>query len=562
MKRILSLVIILSILCVVANYSSILQYKSDKSEPDVIVSEPVFSSESGIYNKPFYLKLGSAPNTKIYYTLDSSEPDENSIEYTGSILIKNVSDSDNVYSMLTNTSAGFYSDLIEKYKTNDADPMYKAPDFPVKKCVVVRAVAVDENGNFSNIKTNAFIVDENMDFYSDCNIISIVTSPENLFDDRIGIYVTGDIFDNYVLKKNMDEHWRFWEANYRQKGKKWERPVDFTIFNNKGKLLLSTNGGVRVQGGVSRGTLPRNLNLYTGEKYSKTSSMNNQLFSGNFTPTKVTLSAGGNRNITLFNDRMMSDRTQSLNFAKMSFEPYVLFLDGEYWGFYWLTNSYNERYISYNYGVAEDNIVMIKNGDLEIGDSNDALLYDNMKKYIEETDMSISTNYEQACELIDIDSFLDYYACLAYIARKEDWPTSNYALWRSRNVDNGTYSDGKWRWMLFDCNSSSMREDLITHDTLSYIIQLDSIFSSLWNNADFRAAFEKRIFEIADECFDSQEMSNYIDDYSKKMPNILQHSWARFYGSNNTKENEFHNMMDEHRNFFNNRRKVVETWFK
>ena len=531
-------------------------------ESTTFVAKPVFSAESGFYEEPFHLELSAAPNTKIYYTLDCSEPDENATEYQGSILIEDVSGRENVYSMLTNVSAGFYSDLIEKYQTIDADPMYVAPDYPVKKCMVVRAVAVDEKGNRSKIETKSFFVEENMDFYNDCNIVSIVTAPENFFDDGIGIYVTGDVFEDYMLKKRKNAHWRFWEANYRQKGIKWERDVDFTFFNNEGELILSSGGGIRVQGGVSRGALPRNLNLYTYENATGNSAMNDQLFSQGFVPTKVTFSAGGNRTITVFNDRMMSDRTASLNFSKMTFEPYVLFLEGEYWGFYWLTDAYNARYVSYHYGLEEDDVVIIKNGLLETENSSDILFYDNMKKFVVENDLSVPANYEHACDLIDLDSFLDYYACMAYIARQEDWPMSNYALWRSKRVGDGPYADGKWRWMLFDCNSASMRIKNLDHNTLNYIIEQDEMFASFWANADFRAAFEERIFEIADTCFDAQEMSDYIDDYIEKMPKILEHSWARFYGSENDKDTVFYELMEDHRTFFNERREMVEAWFE
>ena len=80
--------------------------------------------------------------------------------------------------------------------------------------------------------------------------------------------------------------------------------------------------------------------------------------------------------------------------------------------------------------------------------------------------------------------------------------------------------------------------------------------------ADFRAAFEERIFEIADTCFDAQEMSDYIDDYIEKMPKILEHSWARFYGSENDKDTVFYELMEDHRTFFNERREMVEAWFE
>ena len=52
---------------------------------------------------------------------------------------------------------------------------------------------------------------------------------------------------------------------------------------------------------------------------------------------------------------------------------------------------------------------MIKNGRLEEGNERDLELYQSMRSFIIDNDMSDESNYERACSLIDIDSFLDYY---------------------------------------------------------------------------------------------------------------------------------------------------------
>ena len=47
----------------------------------------VFSHETGFYDSSFSLSLTANKDSKIYYTLDSSIPDENSNLYTGPITI-------------------------------------------------------------------------------------------------------------------------------------------------------------------------------------------------------------------------------------------------------------------------------------------------------------------------------------------------------------------------------------------------------------------------------------------------------------------------------------------
>ena len=72
-------------------------------------SNIIFSKGSGFYNKEFELSI-YAPTAEIYYTLDGTDPNENSIKYTDPIIIKDISENPNVYSMRTDVSARFLED--------------------------------------------------------------------------------------------------------------------------------------------------------------------------------------------------------------------------------------------------------------------------------------------------------------------------------------------------------------------------------------------------------------------------------------------------------------------
>lgn len=525
---------------------------------------PIFSKESGFYDEAFYLSIESAEGTDIYYTLDGSEPDKTSYRYEMPICIDNASFRENVYSARTDTSVGFYSDLIEQYKTVDADPEYEVPDFLVDKCSVVRAVAIGKKGERSEVVTKTYYVGISPDEYDGCNFISVVANPEDLFGEENGIYVTGEVFKNYLKNGELDKNWRFWEANYTQRGKDWEREAVIQMFNSKGELLTSKIGGIRVRGGVSRGTLPRGLNLYAREEYDNENTFGITMFDGRFRPESISLTSGGNQITTQFSDYMMTQRTRQLNYATMEFEPYVLFLNGEYWGFYWMAEKYDEAYLAYHYDIREEDAVIVKNGELEAGNDKDILLYENMQKFFRDNDMSIEANYTEAQEIIDIDSFIDYYATMIYIARNSDWPNDNTALWRTKEKGKTEYTDGRWRWMLFDCNSLSMRDDkdLVPHDTLNYVIENDAVFASLWKNSIFQEKFEERILYIADACFDAEEMEQFIMKYNEQMVPILSKTWKRFYGSDNNKLQEYNDRMESYRVFFVNRKETVKSWFE
>ena len=270
---------------------------------------PVFSHESGFYNENFYLSIDvetGSNSATIYYTLDGSTPTEESAVYTEPILIEDATQHENVYSMNTDTSTGFYSDLIEKYETIDQDPGYKAPDYLVDKCTIVRAMAVWEDGVVSEVATGSWFVGIEPEKYDECNFISIITNPENLFDEEKGIYVTGKKFEYYLKAGEIYKEWRWWDSNYRWTGSEWEREAVFQMFDGDGKLVLTKKGGIRTRGGVSRATLPRGLNLYAREEYDEGGTFGVALFDNGYVPQSISLTSGGNHTITQFCDYMIS----------------------------------------------------------------------------------------------------------------------------------------------------------------------------------------------------------------------------------------------------------------
>ena len=537
---------------------------------DVMNSEaPRFSVESGFYVEDFYLEMNSEYGSKIYYTLDGSIPDEKALVYNEPILIENATHNENTISMITDTSTGFYTDLIAEKETRDKNPGYMQPDFLIDKCTVIRAVSIAENGLRSEEVSASYFVGITPEEYGGCKIISLITEVGNLFDSEKGIYVTGDIFETALEEGGMGNRWMFWPANYRQKGREWEREAIFHFFDQQGNMELAKKGGIRIHGGVSRGTLPKSLNLYSRTEYDGESTFGLEMFENGYKPKRATLSAGGDQLITQFNDYIMTECVSDMNIATLTHIPYVLFINGEYWGFYWLNEKYDEKYLAYYYGVDEDNVILIKNDVLEVGQEGEETLFDELEAYIGSLDMSIEENYNKACEIMDMDSYIDYNAVMLYIARRDDWPFTNYAIWKTRDIKGDMYSDGKWRWLLFDCNSLCMgnEEKGPEHNTLEYMldeemVKISPMFASLWKNEGFREKFIERLFYVADYCFEANKMSSMIDEYSQKMIPILSKSWERFYGQERNVLGEFYNYMQYHRNFFNGRRAIVESWFE
>lgn len=218
-----------------------------------------------------------------------------------------------------------------------------------------------------------------------------------------------------------------------------------------------------------------------------------------------------------------------LNCATTDMIPYVLFLDGEYWGVYYLTEAYNADYISTHYSVDKDDIIMWKNGDMEEGVEDDYRIQYEMVAFISNSDMSEIGNYEQACEIIDINSFVDYYALEIYIAN-QDWLPNNCAYWRSRECNGkNQYYDGRWRWMLFDTDLGAVLTET-TDDTIQHAIDDDPVFASLICNEEVQRMLRERIMEISGVY--KENYNEWIDEWLTDMSTAVCCNGKRFWGEN------------------------------
>lgn len=509
---------------------------------DSIYTELTFSKDSGFYEEPFELEIYAPPGMDIFYTLDGSDPDENAFLYTEPIRIEDATNHANVYSM----------------RTDMALLGYPLPNYPIDKCNVVNAAYRDTNGTFSKTESKIYFVGYDSKIgYDGLNIISIVTDPDNLFDYDTGIYVLGRGYDEYPNKENLTAS--AGSSNFFQRGYAWERAATINIFDTDKKLLLNQECGVRVRGGLTRTFLPKSINVYAKKQYNGQGRFYADLFDTQYMADTITLFTGGNDSVSILRDALTSNLISDRAFTTMNYLPCAVFLNGEYWGFCWLTEKYDDVYLKYYYNIETDNIIMIKSYSLEEGEGKDYELYEEMIDYISKTDLTIDSNYQYACELIDIQSFIDYYATEIYIGRQDDWPELNEALWRTREIGTGKYEDGKWRWILYDVNET-MTVDLTSADTLLRTLYASPMLDNLCRNENFKKQFIITFMDLVNTSFSNKTVDSVISEYVDLMEPPMNVHLKRFYGTENAPD--FLDAVADVQNFLDNRKPYIVQYLK
>lgn len=469
----------------------------------------LFSADSGFYEEPFYLELSHPEGRQIFYTLDGSRPDRNAILYTEPIYIEDISDQEDLYSDNPDMSNYFESVFAEKSD----------------KAQVIRAISVDRDGNSSEVADAVYFVG-----YQDkagCQgipVISLIADPEDLFGEEEGIYVVGKDY-----KAGKEEA----VVNYAQRGKEWEREIFLTYFDESHENLFSQACGIRIQGASKRNSSQKSLTIHTRYRYGEPFLKEN-IFGDLEKISKITLK-GTLRYIP--RDAFPYELVKERNIGVSAYQYSAVFINGEYWGLYVVKERFTAKYFEEHYGVDRDQVILLKESVLEEGMEGDEELYQEMMRFACENDMADQKNYEEIANLIDIQSFIDYFCTQVYICNMDFAEWHNCYTWRSREKGDGKYEDGKWRWLLYDIDYSAGTDQITSYETNTfrdsmpyspYTAEEDRLFQALMANEDFREQFVITFMDLANTCFETEYVTERIDTWAQLLEEPMKSSIDRF----------------------------------
>ena len=457
----------------------------------------VFSHPGGFYESSFSLELTCSEACHIRYTTNGNTPTATSCLYESPLWLD-----EHLYS---------HSDI---YKIQiSPDELVYVPD-SVRHAIVIRAAAFDRNEQrVGATVTHTFLIRELGCDAAGLPVMSVCADSLELFDHERGIFVPGANFDPASPNHS---------GNYYQSGREWERTANVEFFEPDDNSGINQVCGLRTHGNGSRRYPSKGMKIYAREDYgerrfehdffgdSQQSSFKHLILK----PFAVFWPYSGAQ------DYVCNALARQLNVEAPFCRPMVVYLNGEYWGLYFVQEKTDERFLEDHYGVDPDNCNIIGNwkGEVEQGSGRN---FHRMMRWFEDADLTKADTYEKACEMIDIDNYIDYMVFETFVGNW-DWPGNNMRCWQ---VD-----DGPWRWIFFDGDATIINPDMDVFlnaavyaepVTWENYPETKLLFSKLLENNQFKVAFKSKARELCDGLFQYDNTSSIfngvLDDLSPKI---------------------------------------------
>lgn len=422
-----------------------------------IESEVIFSHQGGEFNEQSVTLSGTAEGEEIRYTLDASLPNITSNLYTAPIIIS--------------------------------------------EDTVIRAKIFKENYIPSRTDTRTYITSNTHDL----PIVTLVSEPYNFFDLESGIY-------EYGPEGNYENNLPFFGANFWQD---WERDIHFSFYEPTGELGVALDAGVKIFGAWSRANDQRSMSIHARGRYGF-SKLEYPIFPSldyDKFESIVLRSSGNDWMKTNIKDVVATSLMQGSGLEYQAHRSAVVYLNGEYWGFYNIREKVNEHFLDDKINVDKSEInILTNNGEIVEGSNTE---YNDLLAFVSSNSLAVQSNYDYVASQIDIDNYITYQVAQIYLDNT-DWPGNNIKFWNSPQT--------KWRWILYDTDFAFGRPwespPFYDNDTLSFALYP---YGGGWPNPAWSTLLARKLME--NTTFKNKFINHFADEMNTrfKADNVRNH---------------------------------------
>lgn len=190
--------------------------------------------------------------------------------------------------------------------------------------------------------------------------------------------------------------------------------------------------------------------------------------------------------------------------------PIVLYINGKYWGIYFIREKVDETFVSNHYNVKAtktDTSILRIDGEVKSGTDKK---YNSMISFINSNSLSNSKNYEKIKEQIDIQSFSDFWIGEIY--------TANYDILNTRYFSNPLVDNGKWKYIFYDIDSGFFRTTQNTFNEYTNPSGMGSwnfptvLLRNMMKSSEFKSTFLERLSYNLNNTWAYKNVEKRIDE--------------------------------------------------
>ena len=348
-------------------------------------------------------------------------------------------------------------------------------------------------------------------------IKSDITAATYLFEEKH----TVPVVCLSIGKESFDEVY-----SVTDRWKKVEREGFCEYYEPDGTLGVEFPCGLRVNGASTLNMRQKSMSIFLRGGYGQSSTKYN-FFPGNEVTEYTSLAvrnSGQDASKARIRDSFFSKCVEGLNIDNIKTRSVVVYINGQYWGLYDLNENQNEDYLATHYGVDPSTANIIRRNETPLaGDRAD---FKRVRNYALTGDISGSAKYEELCQWVDVDYFMDYLIAQTYFANGDMF---NQKYWRTTDYKI------KWRPIYYDLDlalgsSSPTRNVLPSYFNAEGVPSQDGsltnmdIYVGLRKNRSWCEKFGERYVYVVYNYFTPEKVTTILDDMVKTMePEMARH---------------------------------------
>lgn len=316
----------------------------------------------------------------------------------------------------------------------------KLYDGPIKltKSTTLRCLAEgDDNTMHSDGVTSTFLLGEEHTLA----VLHITMRHADLFDPSVGIFVEGNHpADIHTVGGDIQENRN---ANYFQK---WVKPAHAEFFD--GKEGFSVDCGIKIFGAGSRALPKKSFSLKFDPTYGPSSVKYD--FFGDGQPLEledIVIRCGSDDQVgVMMRDEFFTSlmQAESPTILTQLYRPVAMYINGEYWGLYYLREKIDRHFVGRKLGVSDDSVSILRAQVPELGTKDE---FYALHEYLASHDCKSAETYKYMDEHVSLTSLID-----GKIGRLYCGDTDIYNVRQVKAKDKD--GDQKWYWIFYDVDNA------------------------------------------------------------------------------------------------------------